>query len=57
MATSYAQNLPDKLIINTEEILPYNFTSEAGDIFRSNVDIVKTLLTNADVNYEIKLYP
>jgi len=57
MTTAYAQNLPDKLTINTEEMLPYNFTSESGDIKGINVDIVKTLLSNVKVNYEINLYP
>jgi polar amino acid transport system substrate-binding protein len=45
------------LTINTEEMLPYNFTANSGEIIGINVDIVKVLFEKLNVDYEMNLYP
>jgi len=57
MAPAYSKNIPYKQIINTEEMLPYNFTSDSGEIIGINVDIVKVLFKRLNIDYEINLYP
>lgn len=57
IAPASAKKTRYTLTINTEEMLPYNFTSDSGEIIGINVDIIKALFSNAGVNYDIKLYP
>jgi len=57
IAPASAKKTRYTLTINTEEMLPYNFTSDSGEIIGINIDIIKALLSNTDVNYDIKLYP
>jgi len=57
IAPASAKKTRYTLTINTEEMLPYNFTSDSGEIIGINVDIVKALLNNSKIKYEINLYP
>ena len=53
----FAKQTPLKFTINTEEMLPYNYTLDSGEVVGINTDIVKTLFDKVQINYDLKLFP
>jgi len=57
MTPAYSKQIPYKLTINTEPMLPYNFISDKNEIVGINVDIVKAILKKSKIDYKIEVYP
>lgn len=56
MGIDLDKNLP-KLQVVTEEWLPYNYTDEQGNIIGRATNKVKSVLDDAGLDYEIRVYP